>query len=60
MQDIQALDEKITALVEQSHVKDVAMLASLNEEPGYYTKEESDNKYALKSDVINVVWDTMH
>ena len=33
VQDIQALDEKITALVEQFHVKDVAMLASLNEEP---------------------------
>ena len=39
MQDIQALDEKITALAEQSNVNDVAMLTSLNEEPGYYTKE---------------------
>ena len=30
------------------------MLASLNEEHGYYTRVESDNKYVLKSDVINV------
>ena len=35
-------------------MNDVAILASLNDEPQYYTKDESDNKYALKSDAVNV------
>ena len=30
------------------------MFVSFSEEPKYYTKDESDNKYALKSDVVNV------